>query len=237
MTYCVKFALGHLTKSQLSVIFLLNEYTLIQKSEKRKDMPRTEEANQRIREERREQILDVASRVFARKGLAGTRIADIAAEGEISQGLIFRYFASKEEVFAAVIEKALQSATGLARAALQQPGSPLDKLRWLLQVSFEGMWRKPDYMLVVLPVLNSENAPPEIRELVLEESQHTLQLYRRLIIEGQESGEIVESDPDMLTLTFAACIQGISSSVTYLPRVLSIDGPPDPEVVLRILRV
>ena len=31
-------------------------------------MPRTEEANQRIREERREQILDVASRVFARKG-------------------------------------------------------------------------------------------------------------------------------------------------------------------------
>lgn len=199
-------------------------------------MPRTEEANQRIREERREQILDVASRVFARKGLAGTRIADIATEGEMSQGLIFRYFASKEEVFAAVVEKALQSATRLAQAASQQPGSPLEKLRWLLQVSFEGMWRKPDYILVVLPVLNGENAPSEIRELVLEQSQHTLQLYRRLIVEGQETGEIVEDDPDMLTLTFAACIQGISSSVTYLPRTLGIEGPPDPEVVLRILK-
>ena len=199
-------------------------------------MPRTEEANQRIREERREQILDVASRVFARKGLAGTRIADIAAEGEMSQGLIFRYFASKEEVFSAVVEKALESATRLAQAALQQPGSPLEKLRWLLQVSFEGMWRKPDYSLVIQHVLTSETTPPELRELVLEESHHTLQLYRRLIVEGQESGEIVADDPDMLTMTFAACIQGISSSVTYLPRTLGIDRPPDPEVVLRILR-
>lgn len=199
-------------------------------------MPRSEEANQRIREERREQILDVASRVFARKGLTGTRIADIAAEGEMSQGLIFRYFASKEEVFAAVVEKALQSATLLAQAALQHPGSPLEKLRWLLQVSFDGMWRKPDYALVIQHALNSETIPQEVREHILEESQHTLQLYQRLIAEGQESGEIVKEDPDMLTLTFAASVQGISSSVTYLPDVLGIDRPPDPEIILRILK-
>ncbi len=199
-------------------------------------MPRTEEANQRIREERREQILDVASRVFAHKGLTGTRIADIATEGEMSQGLIFRYFASKEEVFAAVIEKALRSATQLAQVALQQPCSPLEQLRWLLQVYFEGVWRKPDYVLVVLHALNSETTPSEVRELVLEQSQRTLQLYRRLIVEGQASGEIVEDDPDMLTLAFAACLQGISSGVTYLPHALGIEGPPDPEVILRILK-
>ena len=225
-----------LTKPGLSVIFLLNEYTLIQNLEKREGMPRTEEANQRIREERRGQILDVASRVFAHKGLAGTRIADIATEGGMSQGLIFRYFASKEEVFAAVIEKALQSATSLAQAALELPCSPLEKLRWLLQITLSGMWRKPDYALVVLHALNSETTPQEVREQVLEQSIHTLQLYRRLIVEGQEAGEIVEGDPDMLTLVFAACVQGLSSSVPYLPRALGIDGPPDPEVVLRILK-
>jgi AcrR family transcriptional regulator len=204
--------------------------------ERRKEMPRTEEANQKIREERREQILDVASRVFARKGLTGTRIADIAAEGEMSQGLIFRYFASKEEVFAAVVEKSLQSATRLAQDALQQSCSPLEKLRWLLQVSFEGMWRKPDYSLVIQHVLTSETIPPEVREHVLEESQYTLQLYRRLIREGQESEEIVKDDPEMLTLVFAASVQGISASVTYLPRALGINRPPDPEVVLRLLK-
>src|SRR5258708_29557650 len=96
-------------------------------------MPRTEEENQIIREERRKRLLNVAAQVFARKGLAGTRIADIAAAGEMSQGLIFRYFASKEDVFAAVIERALQGSTRLAEAALQQPYSPLGKLRWLFQ--------------------------------------------------------------------------------------------------------
>lgn len=199
-------------------------------------MPRTEEANQRIREERREQILDTAATVFARKGLAGTRIVDIAAEGEMSQGLIFRYFASKEEVFAAVVEKALLSATILAQAAQQQPGSPLEKLRWFLQVSLAGMWRKPDYVLVILHALNSETTPREVRELVLEQSKCTLQIFRRLIVEGQEAGEVVEDDPDLLTLAFASIIQGISSGVLYLPRTLGIVEPPDPEIILRILK-
>ena len=199
-------------------------------------MPRTEEANQRIREERREQILDVAARVFAHKGLAGTRIADIATEGEMSQGLIFRYFASKEEVFAAVVEDALRSTIDLAQGALQQPCSPLEKLRWLLQIYLPGMWHKPEYALVILNALNSEATPQEIRELVLEQSKLTLQLYRQLIVEGQEAGEVVQGDPDMLTLAFAACIQGLSSSVLHLPRTLGIDGPPDPEIVLKILK-
>src|SRR5215469_11604700 len=160
-------------------------------------MPRTEEANQRIREERRGRILDVAAQVFARNGLAATRIADIAAAGEMSQGLIFRYFASKEDVFAAVVERALHSATSIAQAALQQPCSPLEKLRWLLQIYLQGMWYKPDYALVILHALNSEATPQEVRELVLEQSKQTLQIYRQLIVEGQEAGEVVQADPDM----------------------------------------
>jgi AcrR family transcriptional regulator len=225
-----------LTKLWLAFIFSLSEYTLIQKSEKREDMPRNEEANQRIREERRAQIIDIASRVFARKGLVGTRIADIASEGEMSQGLIFRYFASKEEIFAAVVEKALQSATNLAQAALQQPCPPLEKLRWLLQISLSGMWHKPDYVLVVLQALNSETTPQEVLELVLDLSNSIMQSYRQIIIEGQETGEIVQGDPDMLTWVFASCIQGISSGVLHLPRVLGIETPPDPEIVLRLLK-
>ena len=199
-------------------------------------MPRTEEANQRIREERRGQILDAAARVFARKGLAGARIADIAAAGEMSQGLIFRYFASKDEVFAAVVEDALQSTIGLAQAALQQPCSPLEKLRWLLQIYLPGMWYKPEYALVILNALNSEATPQEVRELALEQSKRSLQLYRQLIVEGQEAGEVVQGDPAMLTLAFAACIQGLSSGVLHLPRALGIDGPPDSEIVLKILK-
>src|SRR5258707_11028498 len=95
-------------------------------------MPRTEQAYERIRDERREQVIQAAAQVFARKGLADTKIADIAAAADISHGLVYRYFKSKEEVFAAVVERAVQGINRVAQEALQQPGTPLDQLRWFL---------------------------------------------------------------------------------------------------------
>ena len=58
----------------------------------------------KIVEDRREQILDAAMRVFAEKGFARTTNKDIAREAGITAGLIYHYFESKEAVFKAIIE-------------------------------------------------------------------------------------------------------------------------------------
>ena len=58
-------------------------------------MPRSEEANTRIREGQRKRLMDAAIRVFARKGLAAAKMADIAAEAGASYGLAYHYFESK----------------------------------------------------------------------------------------------------------------------------------------------
>ncbi|MBX3705549.1 MAG: TetR/AcrR family transcriptional regulator [Pseudomonadales bacterium] len=56
-------------------------------------------------DERRESILDAARTVFVDHGFSGARTKDIAAEAGINEALIYRHFASKEELFdAAVIE-------------------------------------------------------------------------------------------------------------------------------------
>jgi AcrR family transcriptional regulator len=55
-------------------------------------------------ENRREQIMEAALRVFARKGFKGATNKDIAHEAQITPGLIYHYFASKEELLKAVIE-------------------------------------------------------------------------------------------------------------------------------------
>ncbi len=70
-------------------------------------MPRTAEANQRLREEQRAKILDGAMKVFAQKGSAAT-MAEIAAAAEVSQGLAYRYFANKEAIIHAVLEHVIQ---------------------------------------------------------------------------------------------------------------------------------
>lgn len=56
-------------------------------------------------EERKEEILNAAIRVFVRKGYDKTTITDIARESNISQGLCYRYYRSKEALYDEALDK------------------------------------------------------------------------------------------------------------------------------------
>lgn len=59
--------------------------------------------------ERRASILAAAKEVFIRSGYAGARTKDIAVEAQINEALIYRHFASKEELFDAAVIEPLES--------------------------------------------------------------------------------------------------------------------------------
>jgi AcrR family transcriptional regulator len=58
------------------------------------------------RAERREQILDAATRAFARGGFAATGLDDIAAEAGVTHVILYRHFASKCDLYRAVLDRA-----------------------------------------------------------------------------------------------------------------------------------
>jgi len=49
--------------------------------------------------DRRQQIIEQAVKVFARHGVEGTRTRDIAEECGINEALLYRHFASKEDIY------------------------------------------------------------------------------------------------------------------------------------------
>ena len=57
------------------------------------------------KQERRNQLLDVARKLFAEKGLENTTIKDIADEAGVAQGLLYHYFRSKDELFWAIVAR------------------------------------------------------------------------------------------------------------------------------------
>lgn len=57
------------------------------------------------KQERRNQLLDVARRLFAEKGLENTTIKDIADAADVAQGLLYHYFRSKDDVFWAIVAR------------------------------------------------------------------------------------------------------------------------------------
>jgi len=58
----------------------------------------------KVVEDRREQIIDAAMRVFAQKGYSKATNKDIAREAGITTGLIYYYFDSKEALLKAILE-------------------------------------------------------------------------------------------------------------------------------------
>lgn len=60
--------------------------------------PRTQKQFEDIREEKRALILNSALRLFADRGFYATSIRALADEADISKGLVYNYFESKEEI-------------------------------------------------------------------------------------------------------------------------------------------
>jgi AcrR family transcriptional regulator len=69
-------------------------------------MPRVSQAHL---DARRQQIVDAARARFASHGFARTSMADIVTESGLSNGAIYRYFASKDEIVVAVCEQGTEA--------------------------------------------------------------------------------------------------------------------------------
>ena len=65
-------------------------------------------------DDRRDLILQCASRVFAAKGYAGTKIVDIAEAAKMSQGLLYRYYTSKEVLFTELLRMSFEALNAAA---------------------------------------------------------------------------------------------------------------------------
>ncbi len=197
-------------------------------------MPRTEEVNQQIREERKFQILVSAGKVFARKGLTDTRIADIAAEAGMSQGLIYRYFASKEEVFAVLLERTTAFMLELCQQAEAQPATALDKLGWLTRQILPFLYEQPEGALVIMHALMNEGVPASVRQAVKIYSDKLRAFVEQLIEQGQREGQIIAGSPAQLAILYLSTLQGLSASAGFLEEPIS--AFPDAETLIQMLR-
>jgi TetR/AcrR family transcriptional regulator len=90
-----------------------------------------------------QRILDAAHAVFVRRGTAGARMQEIAAEAGVNQALLHYYFRNKEQLAQAAFECA---ARGLMPAVVQviaSAGDLDDKVRHIVELEIEHLSRAP----------------------------------------------------------------------------------------------
>jgi AcrR family transcriptional regulator len=80
--------------------------------------------------DRKVQIIEIATRLFARQGFQGTTTKQIAEHAGVTEALIFRHFATKEELYWSVIERKTSAAGPAQRMQerLNEGGSDMEVL-------------------------------------------------------------------------------------------------------------
>jgi AcrR family transcriptional regulator len=105
---------------------------------------------------RRQQLLDVAARLFRERGYHVTSMRDIAREVGMLPGSIYYHFPSKEEMLLAVYEEGLRHIAERVDAAVAGQSTPWERLEAGCTAHLEALLELSDYTQVMIRVL-----PPE----------------------------------------------------------------------------
>jgi TetR/AcrR family transcriptional regulator, cholesterol catabolism regulator len=131
---------------------------------------------------RRDQLLGIAARVFATKGIASATVRDIAQEAGILSGSLYHHFTSKEEMVREVLATATSGETPY-REILETAPNADDALRRSIRQAVKWVARNPEVARIV------RNDAQYIRETpALADSEAARQSNRLIWIEIVEAG-------------------------------------------------
>lgn len=178
--------------------------------------------------DRREQICAVAVEVIAERGLAETRLADVAQRAGVSAGLVLYYFGSKERLLSEALVDAddrfhlrgfhellrLPSARDQLVRIIDLAGFPADQT----ETSYWALW-----MQLWVRALHDQEAARQRAAL----DQRWRATLAGIVRSGQRSGEFAKVDVEDFVATLAALIDGLAI------QVLLDDPATDPERMRR----
>ncbi len=202
--------------------------------------PRTDEQNQVILDKRREEILSTALSEFARKGYSGTKISDIAKSGRMSQGLIYHYYKSKDELYAAVIEKSIEDSHIIVEMVDTYGLKGWKALTTMTESIL--LWMKDAEnellnFLFMYQALMLDPMPERIKAALAKEMK-TIPATARMIAKAQEEGLAIEGDAFFLASMYWSLIQGIIMIQITSKHIQSheVYVAPEAESILRLLK-
>lgn len=158
---------------------------------------------------RKPQLLAAAAEVIAERGIAATRISDVAERAGTSSPAVLYWFGSKEELLAEALTWEEDRFYSQLTERLADVLSPGERLAQLIECSSAG----GEWTLWV------EFWPRALRDPGVASTR--LQLDRRwrgaiaeIVRDGQLEGEFAEADPDEVAATLAALLDGLAVQVS-----------------------
>jgi len=167
-------------------------------------MPRNKSISQQIRQESRNQILSAARFLFAERGYPQTKVSDIARETGMSQGNLYWYFSSKEDLLKAVLQDGFESFAAVLEKAAAHPGSAIHKLDSLLDDYLHFARERGDFFRIFIALL-AQGGTDHMKKLGFDTGQIGIRYHQYLqaiLAQGQAEGVLSGDIPVGLLVSF-----------------------------------
>lgn len=180
-----------------------------------------------------DRILEAARGEFAQHGFGGARLQDIAERARLTHPTLLYHFGSKEGLYAAVIEQAMQDWAAMTSLAISDGREGFDRVAALIEAGFAFFASHHDF--VVIWRREAIEGGGRLEQAMAEHMRPFLEQAVAFLHREVAGGRLREHDPvELMQLTYGA-VMSFFSDAGFRARLLDED-PLGDEAISRFKR-
>lgn len=151
--------------------------------------------------ERRQQLLAVATRLFAERGYEATTTASIAEAAGITEPVLYRHFENKKDLYLAVLRNCSAALLDRWKAAASEATQAPEQIRHLAASIYGALPEIADFQRVIYGSVTC-NSDPDIAKFLHEHVDHLIAQAMEIVQLGQQQG-IFRQDMDLYAMSWS----------------------------------
>jgi AcrR family transcriptional regulator len=155
----------------------------------------------------RQRILRASESVFLRKDFHEVRMDDVARVCGVGKGTLYRYFASKDALFTALVLDGIDLLRSQLAAAVASPGDAVAKLERMVRASLAHFWERR-FLFALLHRREHKPSRTDAREWERRRAQ-LAKVVEDAVREAMDAGQVRQVDPRITAETLLALLRAM----------------------------
>jgi TetR/AcrR family transcriptional regulator, repressor of fatR-cypB operon len=164
---------------------------------------------EREKRSRQQDILKAARELFVSKGFRETTLDEIAHHAEFGKGTLYNYFASKEDIFHAIIDQSIEDSLAIARESVEADGGLREKLSLLARKTIRYIWENGELLHAIYHELHRAGSAEATRfRDIIKRASGMWGALAGLLQKEMNEGRIRPCDPEQYVILFDGMVRG-----------------------------
>jgi AcrR family transcriptional regulator len=192
------------------------------------------ERKEREKEQRRNDIIDAAEKVFFKKGLNNSTMDEVAEQAELSKGTLYLYFKSKEEIYFEIKLRAINILNGMFKESISENKTGFENCMEIGKTYVKFLNEYSNYFKVMVYFESNDCKVCEFRDKCENffKEDNPLKFFIQIINQGITDGSIRNDIPaNVLAQTLWSQTNGILQFISTKQKILEFTGVEAEDII------